>query len=374
MISSLRKIAGRKYFPLNEIEISKSALIHNYNHLNELSTVPVAPVLKSNAYGHGIEIVGKILAELNPPIICVDSIYEAYQLLNAKIKIPILVMGYVGGENLSVKKLPFSFSVYTEEMLENIKKFQPHAPVHIFVDSGMHREGVPMDDVRDFLKRAKSLNLNIEGIMSHFAKPDSPNYYKTKSQVDNFESAIEIGKKMGIKFKYIHLFASNGIRNIDKYKRVDTLTRSGKALYGIDVVKNSNEFLPVLSLNSTIIQIKELKKGESLGYDFIFKAPYNMTTAILPIGYNDGVNRRLSNKGFVKINNKFCRIIGRVSMNITVVDVTNVENIKVGQKVNIYSNNPMDKNCVFNVAEMTDTIPYEILTHLNPSTKRISIT
>ncbi len=374
MINSVRKRFGRKYFPLNEIEISKDALLHNYSYLVSLSGVPVAPVLKSNAYGHGIEIIGKILDEVSPPLICVDSIYEAYQLLNFKIKTPILVMGYVGGENLSVKKLPFSFSVYTHEMLDNIKKFQPDASVHIFIDSGMHREGVPMDEVNDFLKKAKRLNLNIEGIMSHFAKPDSHTNINTRNQIENFEKAIEMGESMGIDFKYIHLFASNGIRNIEKYRRVGNLTRSGKALYGIDLTKNSKKLKPVLSLNSTIIQIKKLKKGESLGYDFIFKAPKDMVTAILPIGYNDGVNRRLSNKGFVKIEKKFCQIIGRVSMNITVIDVSNINDIKVGQKVNIYSNNPLDKNCVYNVAEMTGTIPYEILTHLNPSTKRITIT
>ncbi len=374
MIDTVRKVLGRKYYPLNEIEISKNALLHNYNYLRKLSSFPVAPVLKSNAYGHGIEIVGKILDEINPPLICVDSIYEAYQLLNIKIETPILVMGYVSGENLSVKKLPFSFAVYTEEMLENIKEFQPHAGVHIFVDSGMHREGVPMDELSIFLKKAKSLNLNIEGIMSHFAKPDSPLNIKTKNQVDNFEKAISAGKTLGINFKLIHLFASNGIRNIKNYRRVDNLTRSGKALYGIDVEKNSKKLKPVLTLNSTIIQIKKLKKGEAVGYDFIFKAPRDMTTAILPIGYNDGVNRRLSNKGFVKVNGKFAQIIGRVSMNITVIDITDIKNVRVGQKVNIYSNDPMDKNCVFNVAEITDTIPYEILTHLNPSTKRITIT
>lgn len=374
MINFVRKRFGRKYFPLNEIDISKDALLHNYSYLVSLSGVPVAPVLKSNAYGHGIEIIGKILDEVAPPLICVDSIYEAYQLLNAKIKTPILVMGYVGGENLSVKKLPFSFSVYTREMLDNIKKFQPDASVHIFIDSGMHREGVPMDELSNFFQKAKRLNLNIEGIMSHFAKPDSHTNINTINQIENFEKAIEMGVGMGIDFKYVHLFASNGIRNIEKYRRVGNLTRSGKALYGIDLTKNSKKLKPVLSLNSTIIQIKKLKKGESLGYDFIFKAPKDMVTAILPIGYNDGVNRRLSNKGFVKIGNKFCQIIGRVSMNITVIDISNIKDVKVGQKVNIYSNNPLDKNCVYNVAEMTGTIPYEILTHLNPSTKRITIT
>lgn len=374
MIGKLKKIAGRKYYPLNEIEISKSALIHNYKYLTKLSAVPVAPVLKSNAYGHGIEIVGKILDELNPPLICVDSIYEAYQLMKIKIKTPILVMGYVGRENLGVKKLPFSFAVYTEEMLENIKEHQPHAPIHVFVDTGMHREGVPMEELSRFLKKVQKLNLNIVGVMSHFAKPDDPKHLNTKTQIENFEKAIKIGKELKIDFKYIHLFASVGIKNVASFKRVDNLTRAGKALYGIDTEKNSKNLKPVLTLKSTIIQIKKLKKGEYVGYDFTFKAPRDMLTAILPIGYNDGVHRRLSNTGYVLVGKTFCKIIGRVSMNITIIDVSNVKNISVGKKVIIYSNNSMDKNCVFNSSQISETIPYEILTHLNPATKRITIT
>lgn len=373
MINRFRKFIGRKYYPLNEIEISESALIYNYNYLCGLSKVPVTPVLKSNAYGHGIEIVGKILDALSPALFCVDSIYEAYQLLNIRVKTPILIMGYVGGENLSVKKLPFSFSVYTIEMLKNIKENQPGAPIHIFVDTGMHREGVPIDQLENFLKKAISLELKIEGILSHFAKPDSPTNINTKNQIINFEKAIEIGESLGIYFKYKHLFASVGIRNIEKYKRLDNLTRAGKALYGIESDINSKRLKPVLTLKSTIIQIKKLKEGEYVGYDFTFKAPRDMLTGILPIGYNDGVNRKLSNKGFVKIDDKFCQIIGRVSMNITVIDISNLEKPHVGQEVIIYSSNQMDKNSVFNSALIAETIPYEILTHLNPSTKRITI-
>lgn len=366
----LQTIIGRKYIPLNEVEVSKSALIHNYKYLTGLAGVPIAPVLKSNAYGHGIEIVGKTLDSLNPPFFCVDSIFEAYQLLKIKVKTPILVMGYVSGENLKVKKLPFSFSVYTQQMLENIKKYQPQAPIHMFVDTGMHREGVPLEELPAFLKKAKDMDLKIEGLMSHFAKPDAPYNINTGNQIDNFENALSIGKSLGIKFEHVHLFASVGVMNIKSYKNMGNIARVGKALYGIDVVKNSTKLKPALRLKSTIIQLKDLKKGERVGYDFVFKAPYDMKTAILPIGYNDGVDRRLSNKGFVQVSGVYSQIIGRVSMNITVIDVTNVRNPKVGAKVTIFSNNPKDKNSIFNSAQICDAIPYELMVHIYPTTRR----
>jgi len=369
----LQKLIGKNYVPLNVVEVSKSALIHNYEYLTKLAGIPVAPVLKSNAYGHGIELVGKILDPLSLPLFCVDSIYEAYQLLKIRVKTPILVMGYVSGENLKIKKLPFSFSVYTNEMLENIKKYQPQAPVHIFVDTGMHREGVPLKNLEDFIKRAQKINLKIEGIMSHFAKPDAPFSVNTERQIENFEKALKIGKSLGIMFKYVHLFASVGIANIKDYSISTNMARVGKALYGIDVVKNSTKLKPALTLKSTIIQIKNLKKGERVGYDFVFKAPRNMKTAVLPIGYNDGVNRRLSNKGFVKLNGTYCQIIGRVSMNITEIDITNVKNPRVGQKVTIFSNNPKDKNSIFNASKICDAIPYELMVHIYPSTRKILV-
>ncbi len=365
------KIIGRQYVPLNEVEVSKSALVHNYNYLSKLAGIPIAPVLKSNAYGHGIELVGKILDPLKPPLFCVDSIFEAYQLLKIGIKTPILVMGYVGPQNLSVKKLPFSFSVYTDEMLENIKKYQPGAPVHIFVDTGMHREGVPLEELVLFLKKAKKLNLKIKGLMSHFAKPDAPSDLNTNRQINNFEKALNLGKSLEINFKYVHLFASVGVMNIKSYKNFTNMTRVGKALYGIDVVKNSTKLKPALTLKSTIIQIKDLKKGEKVGYDFVYRAKKNMKTAVLPIGYNDGVDRRLSNKGFVQVDGVYCQIIGRVSMNITVIDITNVGNPKVGQKVTIFSNKPNDKNSIFNCALICEAIPYELMAHIYPTTRRI---
>ena len=367
-------IFKKKYIPLNSIEVSQKNLLHNYNYLKNEYTTAIAPVLKSNAYGHGIVQIAKILDGVGAPFFCVDSIYEGYQLLKAKIKTPILIMGYIDPENLRVKKLPFSYAVYTEEMLYAVKKYQPHARIHIFVDTGMHREGVLLKDLPEFIKITKSMNLKIEGLMSHFAMGDKPLDKKTRLQIDSFQKAKEILRNGKIIPRYIHMFATSSLLYAQDYpKTFSPVARVGIGLYGIAPDGENKKLLPVLSLTSTIIQIKKIKKGEKVGYDFTYTAKKNMTVGVLPIGYNDGINRKLSNKGLVKINDVFCPIIGRISMNITLIDVTGVKKVHIGKRVVIYSSNPYDTNSIAHVSTLCGIIPYEILVQLHPSTKRLIV-
>ncbi|MCL5411238.1 MAG: alanine racemase [Patescibacteria group bacterium] len=363
------------YQPLNKIELSSENLLYNYHYLSSLvKELKTAPVLKSNAYGHGIVPVAKILDSLGTPFFCVDSLYEAYQLFNEGIKTPILVMGYIHPESLKVKKLPFSLTVYNSKVFEAIKKYQPHAGIHIFVDTGMGREGVSLKELPHIIIEAQKLSLNIEGLMSHLAMADKPENEYTQKQIVNFEKATRIVNDLSVSPKWIHLPASLGLTHHKSYSHsLGNLARIGIALYGIDPEQRDKKLKPVLELKSTIAQIKEICKGEQVGYDFTFTAQKNIKTAVLPIGYNDGIDRRLSNKGFVLVNNKPCPIIGRVSMNITVIDVTDVLSVEVGQEVTIYSRNPDQKNSVASAAILCETIPDELLVHLIPTTKRIII-
>jgi len=183
MFDRIRKLSGHTYEHLNIIEISASRLNHNYNYLSSLKkNIKIAPVLKSNAYGHGLLQIAKIVDRLNPPFICVDSLFEAYELLKANIKTQILIMGFISPKSLKTKKLPFSFVVFNKELVDAISKYQPHAKIHIFVDTGMHREGVNLDELPSFIKYIKTkTNLEIEGLMSHFAKSDDPINQDTKN-------------------------------------------------------------------------------------------------------------------------------------------------------------------------------------------------
>lgn len=367
----LKRIFKRQYKPLNVVEISKKRLISNYKYLSSINkNIKIAPVLKSNAYGHGIVEVGTILDKLNPVFFCVDSIYEAYQLFNAKIKTPILITGFVNSENLRIKKLPFSYAIFDLEQFRGILKSQPQAKVHLFIDTGMHREGLRVDELEMFVKQLNNAEkCRIEGVMSHLAFSEEPENIDTKKQIIQFKLAIKILKKYSIFPKFIHFGNSSGLLNSKKLGLSFTnVARTGLALYGISSMKN-NGLKPVLQLKNHVIQVKKIKKGEKVGYDFTYEAKKDGLIAVLPIGYNDGVERRLSDKGIVLIKNQPCPIIGRVSMNLCVVDVTGVKNIKVGDEVIVFSNNE-DENNVVNSAKKADMIPYGILIHLERSTKR----
>src|SRR5258708_2270824 len=361
----------KHYHPLNTIEISQHALTANYQYLSNLSRLKVAPVLRSNAYGNGLVLTAKILDQLNPPFFCVDSLYEAYELYKVGIKTKILIMGYVNPENLRTKKLPFSYAVYNQELVAAINKYQPHAGIHIFVDTGMHREGISIKELPEFISLVKQFkNINIEGLMSHFAAADKPTDPSTKKQTKEFEDAQEIVKSLGISTKWIHIAASSGLLHHTDYKNIGNIARTGIVLYGIDPEGKNNNLKPVLQLSTTIAQIKTIQKGDKVGYDFIYTAQNDMQIGILPLGYFDGVDRRLTNKGFVKVNETFCPIIGRVSMNITTIDLSNIQNPQVGQSVTVFSNNPEDKNSISNAAKQCDTIPYDLLVHIASTTKR----
>lgn len=362
----------KEYKPLNTIEISQSAFTHNYQYLSKSSGLAIAPALKSNAYGHGLVLTAKQLDPLGAPFFCVDSIFEAYELLKNNIKTPVLIMGYINPDNLKVKKLPFSFAVSTVEMLETVYKYQPHAGIHVFVDTGIRREGVPMQDLPEFIKFIQSKKgIRIEGLMAHFAASDRFDA-QTKSQVKNFQSAQKMFENAGIHPKWIHHANSSAVLNYKNYEgKIGNMARVGIALYGIDP-ENKN-LKPAMQFSSTISQIKELAKGEASGYDFTFAAKKDMKIGVVSAGYNDGVDRRLSNIGFVKVGKTFCGVVGRVSMNLTVIDLTEVPNPTVGDKVIIYSNNPKDKNVISESAIVSKTIAYDLLVKLSPSTKRIVV-
>lgn len=371
MFDKIKKLLGHTYTPLNRITVSRKAILQNYHFLSSINKkIKIAPVLKSNAYGHGIVQIGKLLDSFHPPFLCVDSLHEGYELLKSKIKTPILIMGYVNPRNLQIKKLPFSYTVYDMNLVKVIDQHQPKAGIHIFVDTGMHREGVKIEDLASFIKQVQSFpNVRIEGLMSHFAAPGDIQNKLTQKQLQTFKDAQYIIKKLRVHPKWIHIAASSGLLNFKNYQNIGNMARTGKAIYGI-TSEDKLKSRPALQLTTTLAQIKILKKGEGIGYDFTFTAQKDMVIGILPIGYSDGVDRRLSNKGIVLIDNIYCPIIGRVSMNITTVDLSKVRNPYVNQEVTIFSSNPLDKNSIINAAKTCNTLPHDLVVHLSESIKR----
>ncbi len=366
----LGSLLTRSYKPLNVVEVFQKNLLSNYEYLQSFG-LKVAPVLKSNAYGHGLVEVAKILDKKSPPFFCVDSLYEAYELLKAGIKTKILIMGYVDPESLITKRLPFSFTLYTLEQMKVLSKYQPQSPVHIFVDSGMHREGFQLDILQKVTEELHKNRLKIEGIMSHFAEAEKPFKRQTKKQIDVFKAALQTTTRLNVFPEFVHFSNTSGTITIKELGGIGNVARCGLGLYGIDPDGKNKKLLPALQLKSTVAQLKEISKGEYVGYGFTYRTDMKRKIAILPLGYNDGLDRRLSNSGFVYIDEIACPIVGRVSMNITTVDVTKCRNVKVGDEAIVFSRKTDDRNSIQNAAKAAKTIPYDLLVHLNFSTRRI---
>ncbi|MBU0981347.1 alanine racemase [Patescibacteria group bacterium] len=369
MLSFLKK----KYRTLNTVEIFESALIHNLNLFKKLvPRISVCPVLKSNAYGFGLTEVAKILEKQNPEFFVVDSLYEAYKLKKARIHTPILILGYTLPENLRIKRLPFHFTVSD---LATARKFQKlKNPIHIELDTGMGRMGFKMETFKNNLKELREINLNIQGIFTHFADADNPDNTYTKTQYQLFEDAIKLCKEEGFNPKWIH--SQNSAAALKLKSPYLNMMRLGLSLYGISPYQESDEayeFLtdlkPALEVKSTLILVKNLQKGEKVSYGCTFTAPHDMKIGVVPFGYYEGIPIALSNKGYLQVKGEFCPILGRVCMNHTMIDLKKID-AKIGDEVIIYSKDPEALNSFTSSAKFANTIPYELMVRLSESTRR----
>jgi len=366
MLKKVLKIFIDNYQPLNKIYVHKNQLIENYQNLtNYNAEIKIAPVLKSNAYGHGITQIAQIVDELNPPLICVDSLPEANILRKIGIKSEILVMGAVSTESLS-RKLSFHLTVISKDMLRVLVKYNKKAKIHLFIDSGMNREGITLEDLEEVISTIKKEQLELMGLMTHLSIANDKHHPLTKKQIEIFQKAKKIILKAGLSPKWFHIGGSDALEWIPSH--IVNMVRIGRLLYGVQS-KEIKHINPVLELESTIVQIKQIKKGESVGYNATFSAQKDTTIALLPIGYNDGVDRRLSNKGTVLIDGEACPIIGLISMNMTVIDISN-KSFEIGQKVTVFSSQKTAKNSIENSAQKTNTNPSDVLVGLHPSTRR----
>lgn len=373
-----------QYKTLNQISISKSALIHNYEYFSKQNLhARVAPVLKSNAYGHGLDLLSSFIdREIKPSFVCVDSLYEAYELYKSGFRGDILIMGYTHPDNYSVwKKLPFIFSVYDTNTLKALSKYQPGARIHIKIETGMNRLGVTKGNLPSFIKALRSYpNLKIEGVFSHLSSADIPKKQTiTKSQIESFKTMTTSLELEGFRFIWKHIQATAGATVVhDKYFN---LIRLGLGFYGYSPfsahtklgIKQRKYLKPALTLESTIADIKNIDKGDRVGYSGTYIAKQSERIAILPIGYNEGIPWGLSNKGAFISNDTLCPVAGRISMNMTTIKLTRNAKSKVGDRVIIIDSDPTSTASLYSQAAKANEIPYTLLTRLHTSIRRILV-
>ncbi|MEK9184600.1 MAG: alanine racemase [Patescibacteria group bacterium] len=353
------------YTPLVEITISKEKLLHNLHTFQQINPeVKITPVLKSNAYGHGLNLIAQIIDKENISFIAVDSYHEALIFRNENIKSKILILDYTPINNIILNKLSkISFTLTSFEQIQEIAKTitKPNY-FHIKIDTGMHRQGILSAQIKEVCELINTnKNIIIEGVCSHLADADGETPEFTKIQIDEWNKIVKQVTQQFPNIKYRHISATSGALYINEIDA--NVMRLGIGLYGIDP-NNKLGLKPILEMKSIISGTKIIEKGQKIGYNGTFEAKEKMRIATIPAGYYEGIDRRLSNKGFVKIENTFCPIVGNVSMNITSIDITNVPQAKFKTPVIIISSNPKDKNSFENIAKINNTIPYDIMAHI----------
>ena len=366
------------------IEIDTKALLHNYHVFRRLTgQKKLLAVVKSNAYGHNIVEASKVFAKAGADYLGVDSMTEALTLRREGIKKPILVLGYTLPEYLpaaSQKKIILSLSSFDQiSALKTFAKNYPrqHLSLHLKIDTGMHRQGFQLREFPVLIKELKTLpvTIKIEGLYSHLAGPAENKFQaKTKKQIEIFQVAKNLLAEAGFTKLLSHLGATGGTFNYPDLSI--EMVRIGIGLYGYypsdEVAKASLkhknlQLKPALVWKTIVSEIKDVRKGEAVSYSFTKKLKRDSRLTILPIGYWHGYPRALSNLGQVIIKGRRTKVVGRVCMDMIIVDITDHHQIKVGDEVILLG----DKISAEEFADWAKTSNYEVITRLNPLIKKI---
>ncbi len=373
----IRRLFKPKYETLNRIEIDAAKIVANFNYLKELQKgAEIFPVLKANAYGHGLKEVAQILNKTSAKMIVVDSYPEA-QIVYRFFKGKVLILGEMPlGAYRYTKLRRTEFVVYNETTLRFLARFGKKAKVHLFINSGMNREGIK--DISKFItENSNYLNkVEVAGLCSHLASADSRSIMNS-AQENNFLSALDALRTAGYFPRWIHLGNSASVFWSDN--KLLTAFRPGLALYGYDPFIDGEEtalpLRPALEVFSKIVSVQDLMPNESVSYNETYRAAKNVRIASMPFGYYEGLDRRLSNRAefLVSGHDRFwAKVAGRICMNLTSLDVEQ-HNIQVGDEVQVVSSNPGAPNSVPNLANIMETIPYEFLVKLQPNIRRLVI-
>ena len=377
------------------VEIDLKALVRNYRKIAaHVKPAKVLCVLKANAYGLGVADYAKALASAGCTMFGVAEPYEALELL--RVLAP--AGSSVNSRKAGATEVQMLSSVLPDEVEPMVKagvilpvidvataklisaaavKAKVVAKVHFKLDTGMGRLGILAKDALQVMREVKKLpNLDCEGVFSHFPMAYDPKDPFTKRQIKIFKSIVAAAEKEGFKFKKVHISASDGINNFpETAKKPFTVVRTGINLHGSfdPHGRKALKVEPVLSLKTRVAQVRELPAGTTLGYGrtWCLNAPTKVAT--ISAGYADGLPLALTNRGFVFIGGKRCKIIGRISMDYTTVDVSGVPDVKPGDEVVCFGKCGKDSITPDDWAALKGTHAYDIICSLGNRVQRIAI-
>lgn len=357
-------------------EINLANLRHNLRVLQRHAAgTPIWGVLKADGYGHGSKAVARTLERAGIDGVCVALLEEGIELREAGIRVPILVMGgYYGrawGELLRYELTPVVHDAGQIIALAEEVRFAGAEPisVHVKIDTGMSRLGVTLAElgtVADAFARCPEVALG--GLMTHFACADLGDSRTVDEQLDRFDGATATLAERGLVARVRH--AANSAALVRSPRAHLDLVRPGIALFGIQPFADAAPGLrPVMRVRTEIVAVRELERGQSVGYGATWTAARTSRIATIPLGYADGLSRALSNRGHVVVRGKRAPIAGVVSMDMTMIDVTDVDGVRLGDECVVLGSQkgPLGEDSLSaeEVAATLGTIPWEVLTNVS---------
>lgn len=360
--------------------VDLSALTSNLRQTRHLLSpgCDILAVVKADAYGHGSVAITKALAREGVTRFAVATIQEGAQLRDAGIQAQILVMGALPPAQLAdllgydLTPVIYESTIAAELAARLGARANPY-PVHLKVDTGMGRLGLSPDQVLPLLQSSAFQGpLRLEGLMTHLADADNADPAYTKIQIERFQTVLAGLRKAGLSVPLIH--AANSAAILGHPAAHFNLVRPGIMLYGYSTAPLSGPaatLKPVLSLRSQVAQVRSLEKGDSVSYNRSFVATRPSKIAVLPIGYADGYSRALSNRGQVLVQGRRCPVVGRVCMDMTLVDVTDLPVVRPGDEVVLIGRQGTEAILANDLAAWSGTIPYEVLCGIGPRVPRV---
>lgn len=371
-------------------EISLNAIEHNYNVIRNkvADDTKVCCVIKADGYGHGAVELSQIYEKLGADFFAVSNIDEGIEIRKSGSKLPIVILGYTPvseAENLAeydISQAIFSLE-YAKELSEKCVEEDCICKMHIKVDSGMSRIGFmcqefPRDEysIEEICEACCLPNLEVEGLFTHFcvSDEDAEGREFTNKQYENFIHVRDSLKKRGVDISVVHCSNSGAIE--DYPETCCDMVRAGIILYGLapsSKLADRLDLVPAMTLKTVVAFVKEVQKGATISYGRTFTADRKMKIATVPIGYADGFIRQNAKDGYMMVNGKKAKIVGRICMDQTMLDVTDIEDVKTGDEVVVFGTGENGEPTADSLAENTGTINYETVCLVGKRVPRIYI-
>lgn len=356
-------------------EVDLTAAEHNFNIIkNKAKGSKICCVVKADGYGHGAKVLSKLYENLGADYLAVSNIDEAEELREYGIKLPILILGYTPVHDAKrLLRLNLTQAVYSLDfaraLSERCEELGGELKIHIKIDTGMSRIGYMCqsfprdnDSIDEILETCALKGLKAEGIMAHFSVADEGAEGKeyTEKQLYNFDYTVNALREKGVDFDIIHHANSAGTEDYENAHK--TMVRAGIILYGLapsPKLQGALPLEPIMTLKTSVASVKKIYKGTTVSYGRTFEAEEDMTVATVTIGYADGYFRDFSNKGYMLLNGRKCKILGRVCMDQTIIDVSGIDDVKIGDEVIVFS--AKESPTADDLANFADTINYEVI-------------